>query len=73
MGFGEEKKDEMEKGKLFIGFWKELQCGTWTEEEWVVLLTNEIKKKKKKVNTTEVADYVVGGVMACDSPALTPW
>ena len=48
MGFGEEKNDEMEKGKLFIGFWKESQSGTLNEEEWAVLSANKIFKKKKK-------------------------
>ena len=42
MGFGEEKKDKMEKGKLFIGFWKESQSGTLNEEEWAIPSTNEI-------------------------------
>ena len=46
MGFGEGKNDEMENGKLFIWFGKELQSGTLNEGEWAVLLIMEIKKKK---------------------------
>ena len=51
MGFGEGKNDEMENGKLFIWFGKELQSGTLNEGEWAVLLVMEIKKKKGKPNT----------------------
>ena len=47
MGFGEGKNDEMENGKLFIWFGKELQSGTLNEGEWAVLLVMEIKKKKR--------------------------
>lgn len=42
------RKDEMEKGKLLIGFWKELQSGTLNEGEWVVLLTRAIFFLKKR-------------------------
>ena len=54
MGFGEEKKDEMEKGKLFIGFWKESQSGTLNEEEWESYrqIRFFFKKKGKKRRST---------------------